>query len=129
MAARPTSPAWRGVRQGARARNEHIAKQLAFGLVHADVDGEDLVGAPVRHPGSDEHRAAAKLVACLGEAPRSFAYAARRKTMRGRDAAFHALARGRRIEPIRCVVRRPGAVRKELDLRALNELRFTRVAS
>src|SRR5207245_7678125 len=63
---------------GARARNEHVAKQLAFGFVHANVDGEDLVGAPVWHAGSDEHRAAAQLVACLGDAPRSLAYAARR---------------------------------------------------
>src|SRR2546422_3493976 len=112
---------------GARARNEHIAKQLAFGLVHADVDGEDLVGAPVRHSRSDEHRTAAQLVACLGAAPRSFAYAARCKTMRRRDAALHALARVRRSEPFRRVVRRPGALRQELDLRALDKLRLTHV--
>jgi len=77
--------------------------------VHANVDGEDFVGAPVWHAGSDEHRAAAQFVACLGDAPRSFAYAARRKTMRGRDAAPYALARVRRIKPFRRVVRRPRA--------------------
>jgi hypothetical protein len=30
--------------------------------VHANVDGEDFVGAPVWHAGSDEHRAAAQLL-------------------------------------------------------------------
>jgi hypothetical protein len=108
MAARLTSLAWRGVRQGAR---------------------EDFVGAPVWHADSDEDRTAAHFVACLGEAPRSFAYAARRKTMRGRDAGPYALARVRRIEPFRRVVRRPRAVRQELDLRAFNESRFMHVAS
>jgi hypothetical protein len=68
------------------------------------------------------------LVACLGDALHSFAYAARRKTMRGRDAAPYALARVRRIQPFRRVVRRLRAVRQELDLRALNELRFMHVA-
>jgi hypothetical protein len=47
--------------------------------VHANVDREDFVGAPVWHAGSDERLAAAQLVACLGEALRRFAYAARRR--------------------------------------------------
>jgi hypothetical protein len=40
----------------------------------------------------------------------------------------YALARVRQIEPFRRVVRRPRAVRQELDLRAFNELRFMHVA-
>ena len=39
----------------AGARDQHVAKELAFGLVHANVDGEDLLGAPVRHAGADQH--------------------------------------------------------------------------
>src|SRR5882762_7460216 len=105
-----------------------MTKQLAFGFVHANVDGKDFVGAPVWHAGSDEHRAAAQLVACLGDTPRSLAYAARRETMRGRDALPDALARVLRSQPFRRVVRRKGAVGQELDLRALDELRLAHVA-
>jgi hypothetical protein len=83
----------------------------------------------VRHSGPDEHRAAGELVAGLGDAPRSFAYAVFRKTMRVRDAAPDALARVRRRQPFRRVVRREGAVRQELDLRALDELRLIRAAA
>jgi len=113
---------------GARARNQHIAKELAFGFVHAHMDGEDFVGAPVWHAGSDEHGAAAQFVAGLGTAPRSVAYAARRQTLRGRDALPDARVRVLPIELCRRVVRRPRAVRQELNVRAFNELRFMHVA-
>ena len=97
--------------------------------MHANVDSEDLVSAPAWHSGSDEHRAAAQFVACIGKAPCSFAYAARRKMMCGRDAASYALARVRRVEPLGRVVRRHRAVGQELDLRAFNELRFMHITT
>src|SRR5258708_5311891 len=49
--------------------------------------------------------------------------------MRRRDAAPYALARLRRLEPLRRVVRRPRALRQERDLQALDELRLLRVAA
>jgi len=53
---------------GAGASDEHLAEELAFGLVHAHVDREDFVGAPVGHAAPDEHRAAAQLVRRCTEA-------------------------------------------------------------
>jgi hypothetical protein len=118
-------------RQAARsgAGNQHLAEEFSFGLVHADMDGQDFVGGPRGHSSADEDAAPNDLVARCGQARCSSAHAFGRQSMSGGHALAHALARSRRGEPFGCMVGCESTLWQQLKLRALDHLQLTQFAA
>ncbi len=98
------------------AGNQHLAEEFSFGLVHADVDGQDFVRGPGGHSGADEDAAPNDLVARCRQARCSSANTFGRQAMSGCHALAHALVRSRWGEPFGCMVGRESTSRQQLKL-------------
>ena len=108
--------------------DEDVTKQLAFGLVHADVHGDDFRGRPRWHARADKYSAGADLVPGLGQfLERGSDSELCQMTGRG-NAPVDALLGCLRWKSLGSVIRCEVAFGEKPKLATLEDLRGSRVA-
>jgi hypothetical protein len=89
----------------AAAVNQCVAEQHAFGFVHAEMHGQNLLDTPIRHRIAHKHRAGCDVVSLLSLAHHGLLHLSDRDPPRRFNAACHQTSRRLSLQAFSSVIR------------------------